>query len=191
MLGKSDDAKLRTLLVDLLNYGSAAQKYAWYKDKTLANAKLTEEQKSWGTQGNPELSSKLNTKAVEVENALVTWKSASLVLETAVTLRYRFAAESIDGLSVKIEAAGQEWTVTQFQAVADKPGQYTFDFSGLSARQMREVVSVTVYQGDTAVSNTLQYSIETYAFNKQNDAKIGDLVLAMMRYSDSAAAYLN
>ena len=92
---------------------------------------------------------------------------------------------------VKIEAAGQEWTITQFQAVADKPGQYTFDFSGLSARQMHEIVSVTVYQGDTAVSNTLQYSIETYAFNKQNEARIGDLVLAMMRYSDSAAAYLN
>ena len=189
MLEKTNDAKLRTLLVDLLNYGSAAQTYAWYKDKTLSNAKLTAEQKAWGTQGTPALSSKLNTKAVVVENATVTWKAASLVLDNAVTMRFRFAADSVDGLTVKVTGAGQEWTISQFEDAGD--GQYYVYFSGLSARQMREVVSVTVYEGDTAVSNTLEYSIETYACKTQNVARLGDLVLAMMRYGDSAAAYLN
>ena len=154
------------------------------------NIKLTEEQKAWGTQGTPALSSKLNTKAVVVDNAKATWKAASLVLNNGVTIRFRFAAESTEGLTVKIVAAGQEWTVSQFTA-AEQAGQYYADFSGLSARQMREVVSVTVMEGDTAVSNTLEYSVETYAYNKQNEARIGDLVLAMMRYGDSAAAYLN
>ena len=190
MLGKTEDAKLRTLLVDLLNYGSAAQTYAWYKDKTLSNAQLTEEQKAWGTSEAPALSSKLNTKAAVVDNAKATWKAAALVLNNGVTMRFRFAAESTEGLTVKIVAAGQEWTVSQFTA-AEQAGQYYADFSGLSARQMREVVSVTVMEGDTAVSNTLEYSVETYAYNKQNEARIGDLVLAMMRYGDSAAAYLN
>ena len=189
MLGKTEDAKLRTLLVDLLNYGSAAQTYAWYKDKTLSNAQLTEEQKAWGTQGTPALSSKLNTKAVVVDNAKATWKAAALRLDNAVTMCFRFEAESAEGLSVKITNGTQTWTVTELLDLGN--GQYNAYFSGLSARQMREVVSVTVMEGDTAVSNTLQYSIETYAFKKQNEARLGDLVLAMMRYGDSAAAYLN
>ena len=190
MLGKTEDAKLRTLLVDLLNYGAAAQTYSQYKKNDLCNADLTEEQKAWGTSEAPALSSKLNTKAAVVDNAKATWKAAALVLNNGVTMRFRFAAESTEGLTVKIVAAGQEWTVSQFTA-AEQAGQYYADFSGLSARQMREVVSVTVMEGDTAVSNTLEYSVETYAYNKQNEARIGDLVLAMMRYGDSAAAYLN
>ena len=189
MLGKTEDAKLRTLLVDLLNYGSAAQTYTWYKNKTLSNAKLTEEQKAWGTQGTPALSSKLNTKAEVVDNAKATWKAAALRLDTAVTMSFRFEAESTEGLSVKITNGTQTWTVTEFVDLGN--GQYNAYFSGLSARQMRDVVSVTVMEGDTAVSNTLEYSIETYAYNKQNEARLGDLVLAMMRYGDSAAAYLN
>ena len=191
MLGETEDAKLRTLLVDLLNYGAAAQKYAWYNDKTLCNASLTEEQKAWGTSGDPALGSVLNTKYATVENAKATWKAAALVLENAVTVRFRFAAESTEGLSVKIEIGGQTYTINSFEADPYNPGQYYATFNGTVARQMRETMLVTVYEGDTAVSNTLSYSIETYACNKQNVAKLGELVKAMIRYGDSAAAYLN
>ena len=155
----------------------------------MSNAQLTEEQKAWGTQGTPALSSKLNTKAVVVDNAKATWKAAALRLDNAVTMCFRFEAESTEGLSVKVTSGDQTWTITEFESLGN--GQHYAYFSGLSARQMRDVVSVTVMEGDTAVSNTLQYSIETYAFKKQNEARLGDLVLAMMRYGDSAAAYLN
>ena len=66
-------------------------------------------------------------------------------------------------------------------------------FSGLSVRQMRESVFVTVYEGSTRVSNTLRYSVETYAHSKLNDTnvKLVDLVKAMMRYGISAENYLN
>jgi len=191
MLGKTDNAKLRTLLVDLLNYGAAAQKYAWYNDKTPCNAALTEEQKAWGTNGDPVLGSVLNTKYATVENAKATWKAAMLVLENAVTMRFRFAAESTEGLSVKVEMGGQTYTITSFEADPDNAGQYYATFNGTVARQMRETVLVTVYEGDTAVSNTLSYSIESYACGMQNVARVGELVKAMMKYGDSAAAYLN
>ncbi len=192
MLKQTDDAKLRTLLVDLLNYGAAAQTYTWYKDKTLCNADLTAEQLAWGTATVPGVSAVTNTKYATVENKKVSWKGASLILDNSVTMRFRFAAESTENLSVKISAAGSEWTVSQF-AAADLDGQYYADFNGLTARQMRENVYVTVYEGDTAVSNTLLYSIESYAAAKQNDsnAKLVALLVAMMRYGDSAAAYLN
>ncbi len=190
-LSKSQDAKLRTLLVDLLNYGEASQIYTTYRDTELVTAQLTAEQKAWGTAADPALSSCLNTKYSTVENAKVKWKAAALTLESDITMRFRFAAESIEGLSVKIEIGGNVYYSSEFVADPENAGQYYVAFNGVVARQMRDTVLVTVYEGDIAVSNTLSYSVETYAYNKQNDEKLGALVKAMIRYSDSAASYLN
>ena len=58
---------------------------------------------------------------------------------------------------------------------------------------MRQAVEATVYQNDVAVSNTLTYSVESYAAKHQNDVTplyLADLVKAMMLYGDSAAAYV-
>ena len=87
----------------------------------------------------------------------------------------------------------QEWIIHEFEAAAGMEGQYYVSFDGLTARQMRQTMYITVYQGDTAVSNTLAYSVESYAYAKQNDsdAKLVALLAAMIRYGDSAAAYLN
>lgn len=189
ILEETEDPAIRTLLVDLLNYGAAAQVYSWYKDKTLCNADLTEEQKTWGTAADPDLSSHLNPEYATVENPTAFWEAAGLVLDHAVTMRFRFSAESTENLTVKIRCSDQEWTISSFEAFPDKEYQYYAYFNGLTARQMRDVVYVTIYEGDTAVSNTLTYSIETYAFNKQNENRLGDLIKAMMRYGDSAAAY--
>ena len=189
ILEKTDSPTLRTLLVDLLNYGAAAQVYSWYKDKTLCNADLTDTQKAWGTAADPVLVSHLDEEYETVENPRAAWKAAGLVLDHSVSMRFRFAAESIDNLTVKITTGDQQWTINTFEPYSDDENQYYAYFNGLSARQMRDVVYVTIYEGDTAISNTLTYSIETYAFNKQNEARVGDLVKAMLRYGDSAAAY--
>ena len=133
--------------------------------------------------------SHLNEEYETVENPKAIWEAAGLVLDHSVSMRFRFAAESIENLTVKIRCDDQEWAISSFETSTDKENQYYAYFNGLTARQMRQVVYVTVYEGDTAVSNTLTYSIETYAFNKQNEARVGDLVKAMMRYGDSAAAY--
>ena len=190
MLEKTEDAKLRTLMVDMLNYGSAAQVYAWYKDKTPCNAKLTEEQKSWGTATAPSLGTVLSI-GTEVAEEAATWKAAGLVLDNSVVMRFRFAAESLEGLSVKIAAAGKEWTVSEFEAVEGKNGQYYVYFNELDAHQMRETVSVTVYKGGVVASKTLTYSVESYVYAMQDVARVGDLVKAMICYGDSAAAYIN
>ena len=191
MLSSTDDAALRTLIVDLLNYGSAAQIYAWYHDKTPVNAALTEEQKGYAS-ADSELATIVKTDYAVVDDAQATWKGAGLLLATNVCIRFRFAAEDLNGLSVKISAGGQEWEVSEFEA-AEVEGQYYACFSGLSARQMSEEVFATLYRNGEAVSNTLRYSIESYAFAKQNDSnvRLANLVKAMMRYGKSAAAYLN
>ena len=58
---------------------------------------------------------------------------------------------------------------------------------------MRETVKYIVYDNENrAISDTLMYSIESYAFKLQNeDTALADLVKAMMMYGDSASAYVS
>jgi hypothetical protein len=191
-LAESTDAKLNTLLVDLLNYGAAAQVYSSYNNGSLCNANLTDEQKAYGTQEAPSVSSVLNTKYATIENAAAKWKGATLQLGNAINLRVRFAAESIEGLTVKFEIGGEAYYVSQFQEDAANPGTYVATFDQIKGRQLREDIFATVYQGETAISNTVRYSVESYAAAKWNDsnAKLAALVQAMMKYGDAAVAYL-
>ena len=68
-----------------------------------------------------------------------------------------------------------------------KLGFYAFTFDGLLAAELRTVVTVQVYRGETPVSATLQYSADTYGNNKTG--ALGDLCKALFAYSDSALAY--
>ncbi len=194
MLEKCADdeyATLRTLLVDLLNYGAASQVYTSYKTDYLVNAALTETQKAWGTSVNPELESATNTAYAVIANPVVSWEGVSLNLKDSVAMRFRIGADSVEDLSVHIVSeTGKEWNISGDTFAKAENGYYIF-FDGLDASQMREVVYLTVYEGETAVSNTLSYSIESYACAKKEsgDANLVALVYAMMKYGDAANAY--
>lgn len=185
-------AELRTLLVDLLHYGAQSQLYTGYNTANLVNANLTDEQLLWGTNEEQTLTNALNTAYEIVENPTAKWKGAGLTLTDSVSMRFKFTTNSIDGLSVKIKSATGEWNITSDKFV-EEDGAYYVYFNGLNAGQMSEKVYLTIYDGDIAVSNTVCYSIESYAYEKQNSsiAYLSDLVIAMMRYGNSAHAYIN
>lgn len=185
-------AELRTLLVDLLNYGTASQIYTNYNTENLANAELTEEQLAFGTSQAPELTTVTNPAYETIENPKANWKSAGLVLKDSVVMRFAFTAEDISNMSIKIKSGENEWTIQSPDFVLSGDRYYS-DFNGLNAGQMSEDVYVTIYEGDVAVSNTLLYSIESYAYSKQNDADVNlsNLVIAMMKYGNSAYAYVH
>lgn len=194
LLGKysgDENAKLRTLLVDLLNYGSASQIYTGHNTENLANAKLTEEQKGFATVAEPTLTTVKNTAYKTIENPAVTWKGAGLNLQKSVTMRFKIAADSIDGLSVKVESESNgKWIIPAKSFVKTDGGYYIY-FNGLNAGQMSEPVYLTVYNGDTAVSDTICYSVESYAYTKKGstDVVLNDLLIAMMKYGNAAYAY--
>lgn len=187
-----EHAKLRTLLVDLLHYGAASQTYTGYKTDKLVNASLTDAQLKWGTSDDPVLDTVLDTAYKTVENPGAIWQGAGLYLQDSVTMRLKFTAESTDGLAVRIQSNADSWTIPADQFVTQN-GMHFVYFNGLTADQLRQKVYLTVYAGDTPVSNTVCYSVESYAYDKQNSTIMGlsDLVKAMMRYSDSAYSYVN
>lgn len=185
-------AELRTLLVDLLHYGAASQTYTKYRTDALVNSALTETQLAWGTAEDPVLESVFNSRYETVENPAATWKGVNLLLDDSISMKIKFKAESIDGLSLKVVMANNIWTFTSDQFIQDGDAYYVV-FSELNAGQMSETIYLSVCEGETVVSNTASYSVESYAYEMQNSTveNLAPLVKSMMKYGNAAYAYLH
>ena len=188
--------ELSTLLVDLLNYGAAAQIYVNHSVNYLANDILTDEWLVYGTTESREYTSVKDYNYAVVDNALATFKAVSLTLQDTITTTFKFElAEgvAIDGITAKIEAIGRTWDVDSSAFVYDEAtGRYAINFKKLNAAQMSEMIKVTLYKDGVAVSNTATYSVESYALGNvvANNEKLADLVDAMLKYGDSAKAFV-
>lgn len=198
MLTKASDHKaLRTLLVDLLNYGAAAQTYAGHNTDKLVNADLTDLQKAWGTQGDPAVDNDVFTPTyATVENPTAAWQSGGLYLDDRICFRMTLEAADITDLSVKVELAGKSYSIAQEDLVpiGGNENLYYVYFDQLNAAQMRTPVLFTAYRGGVAVSHTIRYSIECYVADKQSNTEtpnLADLVRSIIRYGDAAEAYIN
>lgn len=194
----ADIKVLKVLLADLLYYADKSQIYAQSNTDTMATDILTEAQKAYATPESTDL--KLTDQRAfgeEPADAVASWSAASLFLEESVTVRFKFTVtDDISKLKMKVAFADDPDTsiaeITEF--TLDEKGRYVADFSGLNPAQMREPIVVTICRKSDgqAVSKTLTYSIESYAYAKQNVTTrgLGELVKAMMRYGDSTAAYV-
>lgn len=188
-------AKFRTLIVDLLHYGAKAQIYTGYKTGSLVDANLTAEQLAWGTQGDPTLTNHFVYDYETIENPTATWYGAGLVLDSAVTLKLKFKADNAEGLQVRIMIEGKSTPIivpSSYFYYNPEDGLYYLNVNGLNANQMSRKLHLTILDASgNAVSNTVQYSIESYAYEKQNStiAGLADLVKAMMNYGNAAKAY--
>ena len=105
------------------------------------------------------------------------------------------ATATTDGLKAVITAAGKTWTIDAKDfgyEVGSSGPRYIISFKGLNPAQMRDVVTVKVYDGDTVVSDTATYSIESYGLSSNINTvnNLAPLVEAMARYGRSAKNYL-
>lgn len=199
MLNNTDRAELKTLLVDMLNYGADAQTYFGYNTANLVNADLTEEQKSFATQTDPAVESV--TKVTKNDGAQIGFRSASLMLEERVTINYYLDLSGYTGdlseLYLKVtfvDANGEEQTavIDGSEFVVNEKGCCA-NFSGLNPAQLRTacVAEVFTKANDQRISHTLTYSVESYAAQKAQDenATLTALLRSMMKYGDATAAY--
>ena len=193
-------ANLKTLLVDMLNYGTAAQIYFGYNTNNLANADLTEDQQALASQEVAELTSHKN--AINAEGATVVLAGTTIILENAIETNYYLNLNGanaedlvakityVDCLGNKVEEVveGKDFVVN---------GKYhVVRFSGLGSREMRTVYSMTVFDKEgNVVSGTYEYSIESYAVSQLSKATEGsalyNVLIAMMKYGLSAESYFN
>ena len=183
---------MKDLMVDMLYYCDAARVYTGYKPTESVTGDLAD-YADYGAEDRT-YQSVLNAKYTVIDNPKVTWKAANLKMYHATRMQLRFElAEGVDISKVTAKVMIGDKEKSGYIVESDTyAGQYLVVVDEIAARQLSDTVYVTLYEGDTVISNTITYSVESYASAKQNDknAKLANLIVALMHYGDSARKVL-
>jgi hypothetical protein len=197
MLNSSKDAKMLTLCADLLRYGAEAQAFKGYRTDALVDADMTETHRSYLSDTAALSFTATDSYLGDLANPTITWVGKTLDLGSKVGMKFVFNAKNYTGdlskLSMKVTYQGstgetKSVTVTGIETYNANNKQYSFTFYGLLASELRTIVDVAIYEGDTQLSETLRYSAESYAA-KTGTTALASLTKALFAYSDSAKAY--
>ena len=177
----SQPATGKTMMVDMLNYGAAAQLHFKYGTNDLANSKLTAAQKATGTATTPEM------RNDQVKG--INYQGSRFILESRIQVQLAFKnmTSSMYAVYTYTNAAGKAQTVRvegkDFVVISGKPAGV--ELSALVYADARALVNVTVYNANGTVYGTATDSIESCAYRST-----GDVFAALMKFADSAKAHL-
>lgn len=178
--GQSSEGK--TLLVDMLNYGAVAQQYFGYNTDDLANNGLTASQKSYGTQ----TVATLKNNQVKGTNYFAT----RFILKSSIQVQVAFNGLTDDMYAIYTYTTPEGYTA-QFR-VEGKDFVTSGSIRGVELSKLvyadaRSLVTVQVYKANGTLYATAKDSIESCAFRSTNG---DDVFIALMKFADSAKAYL-
>ena len=192
-----EDKRLRTLMVDLMNYATAVQNYTGYTKYGIINSILTETEKSWGSSQTVTATNDVQLSKETFDGELLVWKGGSLSLGDAVIPNFSFVCDDLSDITIKVVCAGieREYACVLEEGVLtynQSNGRYVFNFNDLGVTRMREPIYLTAYKDGVAVSHTLTYSVQSYCANKLTpDSNLNNLCIAMLKYGDAANLYAN
>jgi len=174
---------MKTLAVDMLNYGAAAQaKYLEKDSYTLVNAGLTTEEAALAT-----------TFAAPGESVQATlsgakagyeWVSAGIRFDYNVSL-YFVIKPLTENAVLKLKINDNE-VIDKFIV---ENGNYKFRYENVNVVDFATPYTVTVWNGETQIGQTLSYSVNTYVLNMHANAKMGEITKAVYNYGVSAVKY--
>ena len=197
-MGQFGDSE-KTLIMDLLNYGTIAQTRFNYNVDNPANATFGAYSGSTNeitVSNNVRTENKkdryrFNSVAASFEsraemNFTITDTTSSRKPITDTSLVYVEVAytDALGNPQVKV-ITGDEFRITS-------TGDVYVDFAELHATQMRQEVTVTLKASDDdSVQYVAYYSIEYYVAAQWNNAKDGAICQALIRFGDSANAHFS
>jgi hypothetical protein len=176
---KAQSAKVKTLIVDMLNYGAEAQKHFAYNEADLANALLTEEQKALATA--PVTCVNNHVKGENVHGT-------NLTLDDQILLNLFFKNVK-KGYTAKIvftDFRGKTKTIEK-ELVPYSGSVYKIVVDDIVLADAFSVVTATVYDANGNVHGSMTDSIESYVARAKETA----LNEAIMKFAASARDYLN
>ena len=177
---------LKTLAVDILKYGEAAQNFDDYNTENLATAGLTEDELALGGAYELPESVKSSTAAdasgIYIRGAGVRFDNNAGLYFTVVVPE----GTDMGTLSLKLN----DKTLTNF-AATEEAKVYTVLYEGQYVAAYGETVTAQVYQGDAAVGNEVTYSVNSYVAEMADDGTMGALVKSLYAFNQSALAYEN
>jgi hypothetical protein len=173
-----NNLETKTMMVDMLNYGAAAQEYFNYNTEDLANNRLTETHKGYAT------------GAVECENARIkgtNYLGTRLILESNIKLQFAF--KNVDAtMTAKITFTDHYGETKTAEAPVElQDNTYMVTIDEIVVADGRQLVKVEVYDGNNVVAEVTD-SIESFV---ARDTSGKELFPMLMRFSDSAYAYFH
>ncbi len=194
LLSRFDDAnastEMKTMAIDMLRYGAAAQVRFDYDTENLVTADLTAEHLAYATTTIPDA----------VDHYVVSGNGANV--STLVTVGSRvelsltsFISDVSDPSAVRCEIRDLGGNLLATPAVSNVANViYTADYSNVGAREMRKPITATFFEGDRALSKTATWSVESFVAQTRSNANATqaeiNMVNAMLIYGDSVGAYL-
>ena len=182
-------AELKTLAVDMLNYGAAAQVNFNYDADNLVNADLTAAQKALGTQG---VVAATDSSATAGNGGRIT-TSVSLQSKVLLYVNCNYAKTENSNLEFVVKNLNGD-VLERFAPTIAAAKICQGVYGNVGARQMRDLITIELYDNGVLVSQTLTWNIESYvAQTRANSASSEALIAtvnAMLAYGDSAAVYL-
>lgn len=196
-LAANPTAELRTCLIDMLNYGTAAQNYFGRHTDAPANADFAAYQQYASTELDPDVISVKETVPTGCANNIVTKFGAALDMNSSIGIIYTitgvssFNSSNISGLKLVITDSNGKVldTITSENFTIDSKDRIKCTSFVLTARQMRTPVYATLYSGETVVSDTFVFSIASYLVDVRANmpgSTLESMIEAMIMYGDSA-----
>jgi hypothetical protein len=176
------DAKLCTVLVNMLNYGATVQTTFEHNADLLPNTKIAD-YASFGTAGVPEMNAEVKISG----NGALASLQDSISMQSKVELQLLFA-EDISAYTGKAVVNGVEKNVV-FDTESMGAFGWTVVRVAVGAAEMRETFTIALYDAEgNAVTNIYEVSVEAYAKGLLGGTQ-NDVAVTMTRYGDAVAAY--
>ena len=189
------NAKLDTVLSDLLVMGAKTQLYMNYKTDALVtdlveanlNKKLTPSTFS-------SIDSSLNVqKLVGTKNEVTDWTGGTLELGSSTKMVLKFKTDSIENVEIKITIGDREETYTKedfaYNASTDR---YELVVSSITVLEFGTTVKGIILKDGEQIGREMNYSINSYlATSYSGTSTAAELVKALYLYGESVGAYFS
>ena len=175
---------MKTLAVDMLNYGAAAQtKYLEKDSYTLVNADLTTEEAALATTfAAPD---KIAQATLSGTKAGYEWVSAGIRFDYNVSLYFVIKPLTEDAV-LKLKVGDNE-VIDKF---IKENGNYKYRYENVNVVDFANKYTVKVLdEAGNAIGQTLSYSVNTYVLNMHANAEMSEITQAVYNYGVSAANY--
>ncbi len=183
--------ELKTMAIDMLKYGAAAQIHLNYDTENLVTNDLTEEHLAYATVD----------EAIANDGYTVTGEGANITANITVGSKVELSLSCIyrgatDPKAVTCVITDKDNKVLEQIATSNMAGvMFSAKYANVGAREMRKFINVTFYEGETAISKTIKWNVESFvaqtrANSKTTETELG-MVNAMLIYGDSVAAYMD
>ncbi len=194
----TDTDELKAICANLLRYGSMTQVQFNYRTDALVDVAMTDAHKAYLTDLTTVSMKDYRKQYNDLDTVIVPWKSTTLELGNKVIMcliaNLANYAGDLSELTMRLTFTDNYGAVITEERPLELYNPdfqtYAVSYDGLRATEMRTIVSAAIYNGETRVSKTVEYSIESYGA-RSTDPAMQDLCRAMLAYGDAANAFFS